>query len=70
MLQMINISPDRSVYPSRIKVGNRFENGVEKIQFNIPKDISKRGYEYLILNKGLNSSNNSSVFIFNNASFC
>ena len=57
MLQMINISPDRSVYPSRIKVGNRFENGVEKIQFNIPKDISKRGYEYLILNKpGKNES--------------
>lgn len=54
---MINISPDRSVYPSRIKVGNRFENGVEKIQFNIPKDISKRGYEYLILNKpGKNES--------------
>lgn len=57
MLQMINISPDRSVYPSRIKVGNRFENGVEKIQFNIPKDISKEGYEYLILNKpGKNES--------------
>lgn len=29
MLQMINISPDRSVYPSRIKVGNRFEGSTK-----------------------------------------
>ena len=41
---------DRGVTPSRLIVGNRLENGVERIQFIPPEELIG-GYRYLILNK-------------------
>lgn len=51
MIQTIKVFDDRMVSPSRLVVGNRFENGIDKIQFELPENMLEKGYRYLILNK-------------------
>lgn len=43
MIQIIKVSNDRKVSPSRLVVGNRFENGIEKIQFELPENLMGGG---------------------------
>jgi hypothetical protein len=50
-MQIIKVSNDRKVSPSRLVVGNQFENGIERIQFVLPENFLGKGYRYLILNK-------------------
>ena len=51
MIQTIKVFDDRKVSPSRLIVGNQFENGIERIQFELPENMLEKGYRYLILNK-------------------
>lgn len=51
MIQTIKVFDDRKVSPSRLIVGNQFESGIERIQFELPENMLEKGYRYLILNK-------------------
>ena len=52
MIQTIKVFDDRMVSPSRLVVGNQYENQIETIKFNLPE---YDGYQYLVINKNSES---------------